>query len=141
MQARAAAHSPPQGRAEHGFFKQAIWAWTKYIQRHRDDYAAHRDRLAAYDAYLDQQAGRGRVQRLLRMATEAARSMLRSFPGDTFAAAKMAAVLYKGGRGDQCALVIVLSRVAYLQVLLPAIVLCMSVPVSQHPSQSVGRLT
>jgi hypothetical protein len=101
--ARATSDVRASQRAEHGFYKQAIWAWTKYIKAHRRDHHAHRDRVAAYEAYIDQQAGAGSIQRLARMAVEAVRSMLRSFPGDAFAASKMPLVLYKAGKSSQCA--------------------------------------
>ena len=98
-----AVHNCSAKYTEQGFYKQAIWAWTKYIKHNRGDYAAHRDRILVYEAYIDQQAGSGSIARLVRMAVQAVKSMLSSFPGDAFAASKMPMVLYKAGRADQCA--------------------------------------
>lgn len=91
-----------RARAEHGYLKQAIWAWTKYIRHQRGERYAHCQRVAVYEEYLAQQEAHGKVLRLARMATEAVRSMLRTFPGDAFAAMKLPLVLYKAGRAQQC---------------------------------------
>jgi hypothetical protein len=54
-----------------------------------------------YEVYLSQQEGLGKVSRLARMAAEAAKSMLRTFPGDPFAAMQLPMVLYKAGKAEQ----------------------------------------
>jgi hypothetical protein len=61
------------------------------------------ERLQVYEVYISQQEGLGKVTRLARMAAEAAKSMLKSFPGDPLAAMQLPMVLYKAGKAEQCA--------------------------------------
>jgi hypothetical protein len=90
--------------AEHGFYRQAVWAWDKVIRSNRRDYAAARARLEAYTMLINQQeaAGHSIARDAHKMHAAALQMLTRDFPGDPVAAEKLPWILYKTDAKDQC---------------------------------------
>lgn len=91
--------------AEHGFYRQAVWAWSRVIRANRRNHAAACARLEAYARLIQQQEAEGQsFQRdALKMAAAARQMLARDFPGDAVAAEKLPWILYKIDAKSACA--------------------------------------
>ena len=83
--------------------KQAIWAWSKYIRMKRREYEPQRARLTLFMDHIGSESNPKHVRRICAQAIQAAKSMLRTFPGDAFASLRLPELYYKAGESSKCA--------------------------------------
>lgn len=89
--------------AVHGYHKQAIWAWSKYIRMKRREYEPQFSRLLLFVEHINAQSNPRQARRVCSMAVHAATSMLRTFPGDSFASLRLPEFHYKAGESSKYA--------------------------------------
>lgn len=88
--------------AVHGYHKQAIWAWSKYIRMKRREYEPQQVRLLLFVELINSQSNPRQAKRTCAMAIQAANSMLRTFPGDCFASLRLPEFHYKAAESSKC---------------------------------------